>query len=350
MIACLERSRPWTIAGIVAASLACLASCGADRSSYKAYALSGASMGTTYDVEIVAPPADLDRRRLRDDIADRLAVLERSMSTWLPGSELSRFNAAHDTGWFEVSPALCEAVADALSIGRMTGGAFDVTAGPLVNLWGFGPAGIRSEPPAEEEVAAALRRVGHAKLHADCGRPALRKDIADLYVDLSAFAKGYAVDEIAALLEERSVENYLVEIGGELRLRGMNARGERWAVAIETPLRAGRSVQRIIGLTDTAIATSGDYRNFFEHEGRHYSHTIDPISGRPVAHEGASVTVVAALAAYSDAMATALLVMGPEKGLAFAERVDIAAYFLSRSQDGIEERMTRRFTERVGRR
>lgn len=334
-------------AGFAVAACAGLAACGAGEPPHEEYALSGATMGTAYSVKLVAPPADLDRGRLHDDVDAALAAVERSMSTYLPDSELSRFNATRDTGWFEVSAALCEAVAGALSISMQTGGAFDVTAGPLVNLWGFGPESVRSEPPGAAEVAAALQTVGHAKLHTDCTIPALRKDVAELYVDLSAFAKGHAVDEIAALLDARSVVNYLVEIGGELRVSGRNARGEPWAVAIETPARAARSVQKIANLTDTAIATSGDYRNFFEHEGRYYSHTIDPTSGRPIAHDGASVTVVATPAAYADAMATALLVMGPEKGVAFAERADIAAYFLSRSADGIEERMSRRFAEEV---
>ncbi len=165
---------------------------------------------------------------------------------------------------------------------------------------------------------------------------------------MSAFAKGYGVDRLAELLEDRNVANYLVEIGGELRLRGRNAKGEKWAIAIEAPIRGARSVHRIINVTDAAVATSGDYRIFFEHEGRIYSHTIDPRTGYPVTHAAASVTVVAATAAYADAMATALLVLGPDDGLEFAERAGVSAYYLVRTDGELQERRSSRFVSEVG--
>jgi len=311
--------------------------------------LKGSAMGTTYSVKLAAADTDLDREQLRIDINAQLELLERSMSTWMPDSELSLFNAARTTDWFRVSVLLCAAVSDAQTISRLTGGAFDITVGPLVNLWGFGPDGIQTEPPAAERIAELLKSVGYKLLHTDCDRPALRKDVPELYVDLSAFAKGYAVDELAALLDSNAVENYLIEIGGELRLRGYNGSGEPWAIAIETPDRGGRSVQTIIGLTNTSLATSGDYRNYFEHDGRFYSHTIDPRSGHPVEHNAASVTVLAKPAALADAMATALLVLGPDDGMAFAESNDLSAYVLSRANGRIEERMSSRFADEVER-
>jgi thiamine biosynthesis lipoprotein len=203
------------------------------------------------------------------------------------------------------------------------------------------------EPPSEEAVQAAMSNTGHARLHVDCEAPALRKDVAGIYVDLSAFAKGHAVDKVADLLDTRALQDYLVEIGGELRLRGINAKNENWAIAIETPDRGARSVQTVLHLTNTAMATSGDYRNFFEYEGRHYSHTIDPRTGFPVTHDGASVTVVADTAAFADAAATALLVMGPDDGLALAERESISAYFLLRLGSGFEERVSSLFANEV---
>ena len=222
-----------------------------------------------------------------------------------------------------------------------------MTVGPLVNLWGFGPAETGYEPPGNDTVTQAMENVGYAKLHVDCTIPALRKEIPGVYVDLSAFAKGHAVDVVAGLLDARALPDYLVEIGGEMRLRGTNARSEAWAIAIETPDRTGRSVRTVVHLSDTAMATSGDYRNFFEHEGRFYSHTIDPRTGYPVAHNGASVTVVAETAAFADAAATALLVLGPDAGMRLAEQENIAAYFLLRLGSEFEERMSSLFAMKV---
>ena len=345
----LETSRCALLLGCMVTIAAGLSACG-DRSADPAtLELKGSAMGTTYSVKLAAADTDLDRERLRVDIAEQLELLERSMSTWMPDSELSLFNAAETTDWFRVSILLCAAVSDAQTISRLTGGAFDITVGPLVNLWGFGPDGLREEPPGEQQIAELMKSVGYRRLHTDCDRPALRKDLPELHVDLSAFAKGYAVDEVASLLEARAVENYLVEIGGELRLNGKNSSGKPWAIAIESPARARRAVHTIVGLNTAGLATSGDYRNFFEHDGRFYSHTIDPRTGSPVAHRAASVTVLARTAGIADAMATALLVMGPDGGMSFAENNDLSALFLLRSGEGIEERMSSRFRREVAR-
>ena len=239
-------------------------------------------------------------------------------------------------------------VTEALTLSAATNGAFDVTVGPLVNLWGFGPDGQVTEPPGAELIAVRLQAIGHELLHTDCSMPALRKDVPDIYVDLSAFAKGYGVDKLAALLDAADIHNYLVEIGGELRVRGTNASGNNWGIAIESPGKAGMAVHTVVSVTNTAVATSGDYRNYFEHDGRMYSHTIDPRTGYPVAHDAASVTVLAATAAFADAMATALLVMGPDDGIAYAEREGIAAVFLVREDDGFRELRTTPYDEQVG--
>lgn len=328
-------------------ALAALALAGCGRGADTVWELTGSAMGTTYSVKLAQPERGLDLERLKADIETTLETLEQSMSTWRADSELSLFNRAVTTDWFDVSARLCSVVSSAQAMSRLTDGAFDVTVGPLVNLWGFGPDGMRDEPPPAERVDALSRAVGFERLHTDCERPALRKDVSALYVDLSAFAKGYAVDELGHLLESLSVTNYLVEVGGELRLRGVNGAGVPWAIAIETPARTARSVQTVVRLTDTCLATSGDYRNYFEHGGTFYSHTIDPRSGRPVAHSAASVTVLADEAASADALATALLVMGPDDGAAFAERHDIAALFVLRTEDGYTERQSARFRAEV---
>lgn len=311
------------------------------------YELNGQSMGTTYSIKLVDPAAGLDRDALGVTLAQALETLESRLSTYDDDSELSRFNASESTDWIPVSDELCRLVESALTISVRTGGAFDVTVGPLVNLWGFGPDGMRNEPPADDSVASLLTLVGYDKLHTDCDVPALRKDKPLIYIDLSAFAKGYAVDRLAGILDAQGQRDYLVEVGGELRLRGHNASGESWAIAVEKPVENSRSVQTVVHLTDCGMATSGDYRNFFEYHGQRFSHTIDPGTGRPVTHAAAAVTVVRDTAAEADALATALLVLGPEQGLAFAAREGIAAYFLLRTGAGIEERSTGEFAALV---
>ena len=318
-----------------------LASCGGDRTPQ--YELAGATMGTRFSVQIAQPLTGPEQAELQQEIDGALESVEQAMSTYLLQSDISKFNASPSTGWFGVSESTCRAVEVALGVSRLTAGAFDVTIGPLVNLWGFGPEAVRLRPPPEADIRAALERVGFTRLHADCARPALRKDSADVYVDLSAYAKGYAVDRLAELLDARDIRQYLVEVGGELRMRGLDAERELWSVAIETPAETGRPVSRIVRLTDKAMATSGDYRNFFEYEGQRYSHTIDPRSGRPTTHNLASVTVIDESAALADAMATALLILGPDKGFELASREEIPAYFQLRTAGGFEERSTPAF-------
>ena len=191
--------------------------------------------------------------------------------------------------------------------------------------------------------AALMAATGFQNLHTDCSESVIRKDFPGLMVDLSAIGKGFAADRVGLLLTSLGYENYLVEVGGELSIRGMNAKGEPWAIGIEAPLPDQRRPHTIVHLTNTGMATSGDYRNFFEADGNIYSHTIDTRSGRPVTHTLASVTVVDETAARADALATALLVMGPEEGLAFAEREQLAVLMLIRTDGSIEERQTAAF-------
>ena len=317
-----------------------LVACGDQR--IAEYQLSGSTMGTQFSVVVVTNLA-FDQQHLQTQIHAALEDIEQRMSTYRDNSELSAFNQSTSTDWVPVSKELCGAIDEAIGFGELSDGAFDITVGPLVNLWGFGPDASRNEPPSDEAIDEARAKIGQNYLHADCDIPAIRKDHADLYIDLSAYAKGLAADDIAAVLDENSMSNYLVEIGGDLRARGHNARMERWRVAIEKPDRPGSAVEKIIHISDLSVATSGDYRNFFEFEGQRYSHTIDPRSGRPVAHDLASVTVLGDSAAFADAMATALMVLGPEAGLAFAEREGIAADLLLRNGDTITEQMSTEF-------
>lgn len=314
-----------------------LAACERQSALTPQHELIGQTMGTSFSIKVVTD-VELDKSALEREVTDLLSRINSNLSTWLPDSALSLLNASTSTEWTDVTAELCDVIEAALMLSERTGGAFDITVGPLVNLWGFGPKTPELETvPTEASIALTKQRVGYQKLQTDCATPAVRKSRPDVYIDLSAFAKGYAVDQLAELLDGRGIENYLVEVGGEVRLRGQNANDENWAIAIEKPADFARTVQTIVHLTDQAMATSGDYRNFFEIDEQRYSHTIDSRTGRPVAHNAAAVTVIATSAASADGLATALLVLGPEEGFEFAERENIAAYFLLRHGADIEE-------------
>ena len=314
------------VAGIVLAS--CLsASC----RMAPAY-FSGSTMGTTYSVVIVDPVDKVSLNQTKEDVAEVLDAVNAEMSTYLPDSALSRFNRQHSTAWQTISPGLAEVLAQANRISRLSGGAFDVTVGPLVNLWGFGPVPVPERPPSDEVVRDTMKQTGYRHLEVQLQPPRARKRIPELYVDLSAIAKGYAVDQLARLLYRAQMRNFLVEIGGELRAAGLNRENKPWRVGIEKPGQFF-SAERVVHLKDVAIATSGDYRNYVELDGRKFSHGIDPVTGKPVAHDTISVSVVADNAMEADALATALLVLGQEAGMALAENHAVAAYFIYRSGD-----------------
>jgi thiamine biosynthesis lipoprotein len=306
--------------------------------------LSGATMGTTYSVTITRLPdggdeAEVLQQRI-DAVLDEVNAL---MSTYREDSELSRFNASASVDWIGVSEDLARVVAAAREISALSDGAFDVTVGPVVNLWGFGPDISADQLPTQMDIDAARARVGWKKLQLRDDPAALRKSAPDIYVDLSAIAKGYGADRVAALLEQEGISDYLVEVGGELRGRGSSPRGDAWRIAIERPEASRRSVFRVVELRDIGMATSGDYRNFFELDGQRYSHSIDPTTGRPVTHELASVTVLASSTMWADGWATALLVLGPERGFALAQSQGLAALFIVRGEDGYEAKATAAF-------
>ncbi len=318
-----------------------LAACGSER--LPQLELAGNTLGTTFKIALVDAPDALDTDSLEASILATLTAVDELASTWRKDSELSALNANPSVDWILVSDELCDILDRALRVSRVSDGAFDITIGPLVNLWGFGPNGPVATPPSDAEIASAMASVGYDKVEADCDARVVRKDAPGIYLDLSGWAKGHAVDELAAMLDDAGLPNYLVEVGGEIRVSGHNSEGLDWAVAVEAPSRSERAPHAVVRVTNTSVATSGDYRNFFEHGGSHYSHTIDARTGRPVTHALAGVTVIDPSAAYADAMATALLVLGPEAGPALAERLDIAAYFLVRDSARIREISTSAF-------
>lgn len=324
-----------------------IVACDDDQSVRRLTALTGQTMGTTFAVKITDLPTGIDPSELNAEIARILERINQQMSTYRANSELSRFNARRSTSWMEVSNETLVVIESALRVSRLTAGAFDPTVGPLVNLWGFGPTGPRTRAPAQEQVAEETGHTGYRKLTTRISLPALRKWEAEIQVDLSGIAKGFAVDQLAALLERARISQYLVEIGGELKGRGLSPSGEPWMIGIEKPLGGQKTVQRVVRLDRGALATSGDYRNFFEQNGRRFSHLIDPRSGRPVAHGLASVTVIARSTMEADALSTALMVLGPEAGPELAEREKIAALFVAQQGQGIAEVSTGAFRRYV---
>jgi thiamine biosynthesis lipoprotein len=298
--------------------------------------ITGATMGTSYSVRI-GSTAPVDPDTLRAALNARLAEINSMMSTYDSESDISRLNRAGSGNWIEIPAEMATVVREAIGISELSQGAFDITVSPLVELWGFGPGGAIAEPPTAARIEAVRQRTGIDKLRLRTEPPAIRKTHAGVSIDLSAIAKGYAVDELARVIERMGASDYLVEIGGEIRVRGERPGGGNWRVGIERPLRGERSVQRVIELGDGAIATSGDYRNFIMLDQVRFSHAIDPRTGYPVQHATASVSVIADTAMRADALATAFLVLGHDMGLPLAEQLVLPVLFTIRTEDGLDE-------------
>lgn len=307
--------------------------------------LQGSTMGTTYTIRYLAELGSPGRQELHRLVDEELDRVNRQMSTYIPDSEIMRFNVSKSTDWFSVSVETANVVDLSLQISVDSGGAFDVTVGPLVNLWGFGPTKRKNSIPTDAELETAKATVGFKNLAVRLDPPALKKADPALQVDLSAIAKGHGVDRVGEVIRNYGITNYFVEIGGEIFASGKRVDGMPWQVGIEAPLDFKRSIQTIIGLSGVALATSGDYRNFFESEGQRFSHTIDPNTGRPVTHQLASASVVADNCALADAIATCMMVMGPDEGLKLAETKNWAVLLMQRKSGRIPSSFSSRFLE-----
>ena len=291
----------------------------------------GEALGTTWALKVVESPTEERTAELRRIVGAALADVDEAMSTYRPDSELMRLNEAEGVEPFALSDALSVVMAEALDIGAASDGAFDVTVGPLVNAWGFG-ADKHSNVPSNEVMRGLRERVGLDKV--EMTEAGLTKAHPELFIDLSAIAKGHAVDRVVQELEQAGVENLLMEVGGEIVARGVNPNGDAWRLGIETPIEVGRTVFHAVPLNNRAMATSGDYRQFYEVDGKRVSHLIDPRTGAPIEHRLASVTVVAPRCSSADGWATALSVLGEREGLTRAGDQGIAAYFIIRDPDG----------------
>ncbi len=293
--------------------------------------LQGKTMGTTYHIKIMDKiPTDLSASAVQLQIDSLLTDINRQMSTYIPSSEISQFNRAPAGKTFSVSADFMKVLRLALVINRQSGGAFDVTVGPLVDLWGFGKKGGRTAPPKESEINALLTKIGSASVSI-LNDSTITKTKAGLQLDFGAIAKGYGVDAVARLLKQTGFGNFMVEIGGEVKVCGQKG-DEKWRIGIDRPeagLQPGEQLQGVLQIKDIAAATSGDYRNYFLNGDSLYSHEIDPRTGRPVQNGVASATVLAPSCMLADAMATAIMIMGAEKGLEWVEtKPDVQALII----------------------
>lgn len=308
--------------------------------------LQGQTMGTTWHVTIVKAENSNtslygDSAFLQQLIKTELQKINQQFSTYINDSEVSLFNTSKSTQPFNVSKEVVRVIKAAQMISKETEGAFDISVAPLVELWGFGSQGAgnfevaiskppKLQKPPRSAILKVIKNSGYRHLKVKENPPQIIKNIQNLRLDLSAIAKGYAVDKLAELIEEQGFKSYLVEIGGEIKVKGHNSRGEPWRIAIEKPVSNAQILQQIISLKNISVATSGDYHNYFEVDGVRYSHTIDPKTGSPVTHNLVSVTVLHESAMMADGLATAILVLGQKKGLLFAKQKGLQVYMIIR--------------------
>ncbi len=316
--------------------------------------ITGPTMGTEYHISWVnKSSAQYDeveraaqRLQIQQGVDEILSAINESMSTYDQQSELSLLNSHFTPEWQTVTGDLYRVLSMAMEVHDQSMAAFDVTVGPLVNLWGFGPEKHVQQPPQSEEIQAKLQQVGAGviRLRQRDGQFQLKLQ-QPRYIDLSAIAKGYAVDVIGQYLSRQGIDDYLVEVGGEIIAQGNKALDTPWRIAVEAPNDQGRSAQMIIPLSNMGVATSGDYRNFFQYEGNRFSHTIDGRTGYPVKHGLASVSVLHESVAMADAWATALTVLGVKEGLVIAEQLNLAAFFIQRTDNGFEQYTSSQFKQ-----
>ena len=327
---------------------ACLSLSGCSEEPLQSYYFSGPTMGTQYNITLVL---DVDQSlplpevEIQTEIDLWLQDFNQIMSTYIPDSELMRLNRAPLDIPFSLSAPLYEVLSISEQIYTASAGSFDSTVGPLVNLWGFGPTASLVEQPKQSDIDSRLKIIGQHNLKLS-GQAATKT--SELFIDLSAIAKGYGADVIASNLENLGINNYLIEIGGEIRIKGQSKRRKSWRLGIERPSLLHTNNQQTIEINNGGVATSGDYRNYFEQDGVRYSHTIDPRSGWPVTHNLASITVIADTAAEADAWATALTVAGPEQALVIADKNQLAVFLIIKSETGFIESYNSLFVPYLG--
>ncbi|MDQ2075595.1 FAD:protein FMN transferase [Marinimicrobium sp. ABcell2] len=305
--------------------------------------LAGHTMGTHYNITLVANEGEslnVDSEALQAAVDAEFRYLNQVFSTYIPDSELMQLSQAEVGEWQKVSDPLMQVLQISQTISERSDGAFDITIMPLVRLWGFGPAPEPDQIPSAEEVASLRERVGYQKLELQDGQA---RRLADVTLDMGGVAKGYGADWMLAFLEQQGFDNILVEIGGDLSVRGESPRGDPWRLAIEQPSMLQGEVRLVVPLVDQGMVTSGEYRNFYEIDGERFSHTIDPSTGYPVRHKLVSVSVIAQTAAEADAWATAISVLGEDRGMALAEQEQLPVYMILIEDEGFSDRHSSAF-------
>lgn len=328
---------------LLSALCALLAACD-DASSRPQIDIDGKTMGTFYSVKVSGDVA-IGKQELQRQIDTVLERANDDISTYRADSVLSRFNRNVSLEPQPIPRGMADIVLMAQRIGRDTGGAMDITVGPLVNLWGFGPDKHPVKVPEQAQIDAAKQRTGlqYLKLISDNRGEWLQKDLPGMYVDLSTLGEGYGADELVRLMNRHGITNYLVSVGGAVSSRGVNGQGKPWRVAIQKPTDRENAVQALVDLHGYGISTAGSYRNYFEQNGQRYSHVIDPTTGKPINHRLVSATVIAPTALEADGWDTGLMVLGPEKALQLAEEKGLAVYLISKTDDGFSAVMTPQF-------
>lgn len=332
------KTLPFILFGVVLSLSACTSEPGLQE-----YVFSGGVMGTTYRVKVLVdvPLSESEQAHLSKEIAGELNLVDQLMSTYKSDSEISRFNQLPVEGSIAISPQTRAVLNEAIDLHAFSSGALDITVQPLVRLWGFGADPMTHRAPSEDAITAALAKLGVDSLAFEGDSMLLKK--AEVEVDLSSLAKGYAVDQVALYLKSRPFRNYMVEVGGEIRVAGVNQSKTAWRLGIELPDSLAQQALRVVSISNGALATSGDYRNYFESDGKRYSHTLDPRTGFPVDHKLASVSVLAQNCMRADALATALMVMGENKGYQFAQDNQLDAMFVFRSEAGFSVKYAGKF-------
>lgn len=294
------------------------------------FEITGLTMGTTYNVVAVDPGMGIRKGDVQGAIDGALARVNAGMSNWDASSEISRFNAQPAGNTVPVSPELAHVMQAAEQVHQASAGRFDTTMGPLIELWGFGAPGSTAMP-TDAAIAQARARAGHANT-LQVGHGHLTKTRSDAQVYLAAIGKGFGADLVGQSLAALGIEDYMVEIGGDLVTSGRNPDGRAWQIGIETPQAHDRGVMEVVGVSNLGLASSGDYRNYFEQDGQRFSHVIDPTTGRPIEHKTASATVLAENAMLADAWATAMLTLGSARGLEIAAAQNVAVMFVDRDE------------------
>ncbi len=290
--------------------------------------LSGNTMGTHYNVIAVDHQNKFEEVELQVHVDKALQLVNAGMSNWDKNSEISHFNARQDLEVASVSDDLLEVMQAAQEVHLASEGRFDTTIGPLIDLWGFGVSG-KSQLPSDQEIELALSQSGHTQNLAVMAN-GIQKINPNATVYLSAIGKGYGVDKVGKALEGMGLKDFMIEIGGDLYASGVNPDGYSWQIGIEKPAALSGGVFDVVGVSNFGLASSGDYRNYFEEDGKRFSHVIDPTTARPIDHVTASATVIAENSMLADAWATAMMVLGSERGLEIAEQNELAVVFIDR--------------------